>query len=753
MNETVKNDLSLKTRLFRIFCDPVLLYTVLVMMSIMYHYRDTLVWQYGIAAFLTGAAIFRLFDFMMKHKFIGGAAYIVLFYMTLQAAGMCIDLGTRGYPIGFYLWFFTPQLAVDYNKWFTVAIFLLFMIFMSSVIYYFTRVRYRLFMNFLIFIIPFVIYGKEYEKMPTTYIILLAVGFIVLMFYCRQLTDSENVVIVEKRWMISSAAVFTVIFAVVSAIIPKPQVEADREGLESMISAERFTDRLVAALSGFRDTTSGSQFRQVDQRIPIYYATASEPLRLKLVTFSDYDFSTDSWSAAKADSSVEENYSDTPVEINDTGALTGALLTAAHLDSDFAEKYGISDLTDTELYTPETRRVILYSINRSSSSAPVPQFAQRLSSTSYDGSMDLMKTGLIFTKEGNFGSSDRFTFEYSADTFFSVTSNRDFIDALSVEDYDDLLSDARDVLEADGEDEAYETVSAEYDSYTEYVRRLTDYGESERIYELAQEITAGLDSDYDKAKALEMYLFNNGYIYDLDYVKSQGENVENFLFNTKRGVCYEYATSMVLLSRAAGIPARYCEGFNMQQEVESDNRNINYIVTTEDSHGFPELYIKGYGWVSFEPTITSGNVAEEQEDASGDLARAGIIILIGAVIVFLLIIFSPAITHRFFIMICRRKTPSAAAVLVMQRLRRLAGMEKSSTSGEVAAVLMERTGTDISETARLFDKAAYGGAELSDKDKEKSLDGYLRAYNALREEKRKKRRITNRKKATEDRNE
>ena len=67
------------------------------------------------------------------------------------------------------------------------AFYLLFVLFMGSVIYYFTRVRYRIFMNFLIFIIPFSIYGKEYEKMPTLFIILLAVGYILLMVYYRQL--------------------------------------------------------------------------------------------------------------------------------------------------------------------------------------------------------------------------------------------------------------------------------------------------------------------------------------------------------------------------------------------------------------------------------------------------------------------------------------------------------------------------------------------------------------------------------------
>ena len=155
----------------------------------------------------------------------------------------------------------------------------------------------------------------------------------------------------------------------------------------------------------------------------------------------------------------------------------------------------------------------------------------------------------------------------------------------------------------------HEIIEREADNYGDYVKKLRDYGNSEKILKLAEEITGGLSSDYDKARAIEQYFYLNDFVYDLNYVKSSMENVENFLFHTKRGVCYEYATSMVLLARAAGIPARYCEGFNMSKKSINEKYGTNYRITTMDSHGFPELYIEGFGWMSFEPTVTDSVAA------------------------------------------------------------------------------------------------------------------------------------------------
>ena len=754
MHETEKKITDLKALLLRYLCDPVLIYTVIVMTSIMYHYRDTMLTAvYAFVSMVIGMIIFRLFDFMMKHKAIGTAAYIGTIFVFIQAAVICAERGAEDYPISFGVWFITPQAVVDFNSWYTLSMFLLFMIFMSSVIYYFTRVRYRIFMGFLIFIIPFAIYGKEAEQMPIAFIILMAVGYIMLLSYFRQLKDSDTVVVAVKRETWRSAGIYALLFAAVAAVIPKPQVETDRTFIESLISAERFTDRLMAMLGNFREESSGGQYRDVDNNTPLYYVRADEELHLKLSTFSDYSYNYDSWSAGDSDSKKAGEYNDGSVDFGQAGELAEALLTAAELDVDFAQKYGLSGYSPKDITIPDVGRAEIYTAYSSVKFAPVPQFVKSLVWTDSNESIETTKTGLIRKSTGRFPARAVFISDYYRNEFFLNRRNKEVIDIISESDYYRLLWDAEQILnekyrDSNGSDEAIgqyaDIVSDEYDEYTDYCEGLLDYGDSTKIYDLAQEITQGLESDYDKAKAIEQYFLTNGFVYDLKYVKSRGENVENFLFNTKRGVCYEYATAMVLLSRAAGIPARYCEGYLVSQKNENSDINTNYVVTPKEAHGYPELYIEGYGWVTFEPTIAPAEQQEEKMSLSQMLMIAGVILFIILVLIFVSIkIYSPLL-HKFFIAGCRKKTPGDTAKAAMYRLCRLYRISGANTSHQAAEKIKNISGAEVSVLADLFDAAVYGESTLDSKDKEIIINAYISAYKALVEtkKKKKKRRIT-----------
>lgn len=735
---------SLKKELIR-FADPVLIYTTVAMTAIMYHFYDIRIFLYGILSFASVFLLFRFFDFINAHRLIGAITYIAAWFVVFYSVGICMEQGRKDYPIGFYLWFFTPQTAMDYNKWYSFAIFQLFVMFMASVIYYFTKIRYRLFMNFLVFIIPFVIYGKEAEKMPVPFIILLAAGFIILIFYCRQLSNDEYTVVVNRREIVSAAGVFTVIFAVAASVIPKPEIKEDRSRIEKLISAERFTDKLVEKLAGFRDTSSGGQFRSINTDTVLYLASAEEPLRLKTATFSDYSYQSDSWSAGKDDFAYKEKYSDTPIEISRTGELTEALLLAGKLDSEFAAKYSLSEFDSLELFVPQKKRMTISSVFQDNKAAPVPQLAERLLQTTYDGEIITAKNGLILSGDNRFSRNERFIFEYSPDQYFAAGENKRFIDSFSGSEYYSLLIDAKNVLKKkyyDAKDDetfksAFKLLENESESYCDYTSKLLDYDNKKRIAELAEQITEGLTSDYDKAKAIEIYFYSNDYIYDLDYLKSNGENVENFLFNTKRGVCYEYATAMVLLARSVGIPARYCEGYNMSDAVNDSDSDFNYRITTMNSHGFPELYIKGFGWLSFEPTI-SDSVQEQKTAASSLLARAGIMILIAAVLLLAAVILYPWFAHRLFLFLSRNRSSGKTASEAMYRICRLYKIGAENTSDEVKKKVQSSAGADISALSELFDKSVYGEIVLTEKDKEKILEDYTNAYIALREKKRKK---------------
>lgn len=83
--------------------------------------------------------------------------------------------------------------------------------------------------------------------------------------------------------------------------------------------------------------------------------------------------------------------------------------------------------------------------------------------------------------------------------------------------------------------------------------------------------------------------------------------VNYFLLENHKGYCTHYATSGVILSRMAGIPARYATGYVVVgDDFGKDSRNDDgtYTIDVKDnrSHAWIEVYLNGYGWVPFEFT-------------------------------------------------------------------------------------------------------------------------------------------------------
>ncbi len=123
----------------------------------------------------------------------------------------------------------------------------------------------------------------------------------------------------------------------------------------------------------------------------------------------------------------------------------------------------------------------------------------------------------------------------------------------------------------------------------------------QRVYDLAEEITAGYETKYDKLKAIEAYLLAN-YTYSLEAQKvPEGEDfIDYFLFESKKGYCTSYATAFAILGRCLGIPTRYVEGFLGTFTVRDEN--FNYLVRNSQAHAWGEAYLEGVGWLPFEAT-------------------------------------------------------------------------------------------------------------------------------------------------------
>ena len=123
---------------------------------------------------------------------------------------------------------------------------------------------------------------------------------------------------------------------------------------------------------------------------------------------------------------------------------------------------------------------------------------------------------------------------------------------------------------------------------------------TERTRELAERLTEGATTDYDRGLAIEQYL--RQYTYDLEVPEPPADIddvADYFLFDLQRGYCDYYATAFVVLARLSGLPTRFATGFAAGQWNPVDGV---FIITEGDAHSWPEVYFPEAGWVPFEPT-------------------------------------------------------------------------------------------------------------------------------------------------------
>lgn len=131
----------------------------------------------------------------------------------------------------------------------------------------------------------------------------------------------------------------------------------------------------------------------------------------------------------------------------------------------------------------------------------------------------------------------------------------------------------------------------------------------DRVATLAEEVVANQPTRYDQAKAIEAYLRTFPYTLNLPAPPPDRDVADYFLFELQTGYCDYYATSMVVLARAVGVPARAVVGYVGGQY---DQENDNYQVTEADAHTWVEIYFSGFGWVPFEPTAAR-NLIDDQD--------------------------------------------------------------------------------------------------------------------------------------------
>lgn len=118
--------------------------------------------------------------------------------------------------------------------------------------------------------------------------------------------------------------------------------------------------------------------------------------------------------------------------------------------------------------------------------------------------------------------------------------------------------------------------------------------------ELSKEITDGASTDRERILRIQNYVRNSA-VYDLSTSRMDSEYndfAQWFLEESETGYCVHFATATTVLLRAAGIPARYVEGYMVRC-----NPKTAVVVTNQDAHAWAEYYDSDAGaWRILEAT-------------------------------------------------------------------------------------------------------------------------------------------------------
>jgi protein-glutamine gamma-glutamyltransferase len=117
-----------------------------------------------------------------------------------------------------------------------------------------------------------------------------------------------------------------------------------------------------------------------------------------------------------------------------------------------------------------------------------------------------------------------------------------------------------------------------------------------RVVALAKRLGAGKDPA-DAAAAIESWLSTN-LEYTRDLAGEVSDPISNFLFRRRKGHCELFSSTMVLMLRAVGIPARNVTGYIGGERTSAGY----YAVRGGDAHSWVEVYFPGAGFMRFDPT-------------------------------------------------------------------------------------------------------------------------------------------------------
>ncbi len=122
----------------------------------------------------------------------------------------------------------------------------------------------------------------------------------------------------------------------------------------------------------------------------------------------------------------------------------------------------------------------------------------------------------------------------------------------------------------------------------------------DKIRDLAGRLVGGKGPG-DTAAALREYLRKPPFRYSLKKLPQSASPLDDFIFHSRTGNCEYFASTMAVMLRSRGIPARLIGGYRGGYYHEMGGY---YAIQQRDAHVWVEAYLPEHGWTRYDPTPT-----------------------------------------------------------------------------------------------------------------------------------------------------
>jgi transglutaminase-like putative cysteine protease len=605
--------------------------------------------------FVMNFALFAFYEKLrlVNRNWLSALSVIILFIIAIIIAVQLARAAGRENLVHLIDWFFK---AGDYDlhfPLFTAALMSFFTPFMSSTVFYFSNVRYNPFYLMLTCMTTFAIYAKTLTDVPFIFPALIIAVFLFLAVERRWYRERAESALGYRRFLLTGLC-FVAGSAYIAGLFPPAETTPYRRLFDEFLAQGRFSD-------------------------PIGFANIIDA----------------NWSGGAGGSNMNRDQVLFTVDVG--GGANPQYLRRQIFDEFTGERW---QHTNDWSHRSHTSRMEL-----------LPSLANQNFDTAGNFATITVRTGTPISIIPTLPNTDGIAHIGSAPIVVSIRDEFFFLD--------EPMSRRGISYGVRFRDEPARVNFTYIDSfdYRKYVAsalELPAYSGQERVRELAAKLTDGIDCLFEQGRTIERHFYNGEFVYDLNFTPSS-KCVYTFLFETQRGTCSDFATAMTVLAREAGIPARYVEGYVLEERDEQGR----FVVRAEHGHAFPELFIDGH-WHIFEPTIPG---AGERNSWS----YSGVLIILGsiggaAVFALLFLIYAlPRIRERRFRNRARGAPPDARVRLIYERIYTAFMKEqnlktRTLSSRDVDEFAQTKYGVGLRNLTENYDRAVYGKAEIADGD-------------------------------------